>query len=61
MINLKEIVELDFEGKAEAFVEQKFLTPLLKELGYDEHKDYEVRSHGDDGANFKLTYPQVER
>ena len=61
MINLKEIVELDFEGKAEAFVEQKFLTPLLKELGYDEHKDYEVRRHGDDGANFKLTYPPVEK
>ena len=30
---LRELVALDFAGKGEAFVEQKFLTPLLKCLG----------------------------
>ena len=58
---LRELVALDFAGKGEAFVEQKFLTPLLKCLGYDAHKDYEVRRHGDDGTAFKLRYPPVEK
>jgi hypothetical protein len=58
---LKNLERLDFSGKGEAFVEQKFLTPLLECLGYDEHKDYEVVRHGDDGASFKLNYPPVEK
>jgi len=58
---LKELERLDFSGKGEAFVEQKFLTPLLECLGYDKHKDYEVIRHGDDGAAFKLNYPPVEK
>jgi len=58
---LKELERLDFAGKGEAFVEQKFLTPLLECLGYDKHKDYEVIRHGDDGAAFELNYPPVEK
>lgn len=58
---LKELERLDFPGKGEAFVEQKFLTPLLECLGYDKHKDYEVIRHGDDGSSFKLTYPPVHK
>jgi predicted type IV restriction endonuclease len=57
---LEELQALDFAGKGEAFVEQKFLTPLLACLGYETHKDYEVIRHGDDGAAFKLQYPPVE-
>lgn len=57
---LDNLTKLKFAGKAEAFVEQKFLTPLLECLGYENHKDYEVYRHGDDGANFKLKYPPVE-
>lgn len=52
---------LDFTGKGEAFVESKFLTPLLEYLGYESHNDYEVLRHGDDGSSFKLNYPPVER
>ena len=51
---------LDFTNKGEAFVESRFITPLLECLGYEAHKDYEVRRHGDDGAAFKLRYPPVE-
>jgi hypothetical protein len=58
---LKELERLDFPGKGESFVEQKFLTPLLECLGYDKHKDYEVIRHGDDGSSFKLTYPPVHK
>lgn len=57
---LNRLIKLDFSGRAESFVEQKFLTPLLECLGYENHKDYEVYRHGDDGANFKLKYPPVE-
>ena len=57
---LNDLRKLNFEGRAEAFVEQKFLTPLLECLGYENHKDYEVYRHGDDGTNFKLKYPPVE-
>jgi hypothetical protein len=58
---LKRLQLLDFEGKGEPFVESNFLTPLLECLGYETHKDYEVRRHGDDGTSFKLRYPPVER
>jgi hypothetical protein len=57
---LRRLEKLDFEGKAEAFVESRFLTPLLECLGYEQHRDYEVVRHGDDGASFKLRYPPVE-
>lgn len=58
---LRKLEALDFTAKAEAFVESRFLTPLLECLGYETHKDYEVLRHGDDGASFKLSYPPVER
>jgi hypothetical protein len=58
---LQALAALDFEDKGEAFVEQKFLTPLLECLGYETHKDYEVIRHGDDGAGFKLKHPPVEK
>ena len=58
---LEELVRLDFTGRSEAFVESHFLTPLLQCLGYEQHKDYEVLIHGDDGMSFKLTYPPVEK
>lgn len=58
---LQALAVLDFEGKGEAFVEQKFLTPLLECLGYETHKDYEVIRHGDDGSGFKLKHPPVEK
>ena len=57
---LIELETLDFTDKGEAFVESRFLTPLLAALGYETHKDYEVLRHGDDGAAFKLRYPPVE-
>lgn len=58
---LKQLETLNFAGKAEAFVESRFLTPLLTCLGYEMHDDCEVLRHGDDGASFKLSYPPVER
>lgn len=58
--NLNALEELDFEGRGESFVESNFLTPLLECLGYETHKDYEVRRHGDEGMSFKLHYPPVE-
>jgi len=58
---LQTLANLDFEGRGESFVEQKFLTPLLECLGYETHKDYEVIRHGDDGAGFKLKHPPVEK
>jgi len=51
---------LDFSDKGEAFVEARFLTPLLAHLGYETHRDYEVLRHGDNGSTFKLHYPPVE-
>jgi len=57
---LRQLERLNFEGKGEAFVESNFLTPLLACLGYEQHCDYEVIRHGDDGASFKLRYPPVE-
>jgi hypothetical protein len=57
---LIELEALDFTNKGEAFVECRFLTPLLEALGYETHKDYEVLRHGDDGAAFKLQYPPVK-
>lgn len=57
---LGQLEQIDFREKGEAFVEQRFITPLLECLGYESHKDYEVYRHGDDGASFKLTYPPVE-
>jgi hypothetical protein len=59
--HLKAIQQLNFDGKGEAFVESKFLTPLLECLGYETHKDYEVHRHGDLGTSFKLRYPPVEK
>src|SRR5690606_22250592 len=50
---------LNFVDKGEAFVEQKFVTPFLEALGYDSHKDYEVKRHGDKAASCKLRYPPV--
>jgi hypothetical protein len=62
MLNLlEELVRLDFNGRSEAYVESYFLTPLLRCLGYEQHKDYEVLTHGDDGSSFKLAYPPVEK
>lgn len=61
MRGLTELEELDFAGRGEAFVESRFLTPLLECLGYEQHKDYEVIRHGDDGSAFKLQYPPVEK
>lgn len=58
---LKQLEALDFTGRGEAFVESRFLTPLLECLGYEAHEDYEVVRHGDDGSAFKLQYPPVER
>jgi hypothetical protein len=58
---LSELEILDFTGKGEAFVEARFLTPLLASLGYETHKDYEVVRHGDEGSAFKLHYPPVEK
>lgn len=52
---------LNFKGKGEAFVEQKFITPLLECLGYDLDEDYEVKRHGDGDCSFKLAYPPVEK
>jgi hypothetical protein len=48
-------------AKGEAFVESRFLTPLLACLGYESHKDYEVIRHGDEGPSIKLHYPPVEK
>jgi len=58
---LSKLEALDFDGKGEAFVESRFLTPLLECLGYEIHNDYEVIRHGDDGSAFKLQYPPVEK
>ncbi len=58
---IRELEALDFTGKGEAFVESKFLTPLLECLGYEIHTDYDVIRHGDDGSAFKLQYPPVEK
>lgn len=58
---LVELAALDFSGRGEAYVESNFLTPLLQCLGYEAHKDYEVRRHGDDESMFKLQYPPVEK
>ena len=52
---------MNFSDKGEAFVEQKFLTPLLECLGYDSDEDYEVIRHGDQAGSFKLIYPPVEK
>lgn len=57
---IQKLSELKFIGKGEAFVESKFLTPLLECLGYENHNDYEVHRHGDSDINFKLSYPPVE-
>lgn len=57
---LDSLESLNFKGKAEAFVEQKFVTPLLECLGYDSDDDYEVKRHGDSDCSFKLSYPPVE-
>jgi hypothetical protein len=59
--SLRDLEALDFRGKGEAYVEQKFLTPLLQLLGYEAHRDYEVLRHGDAGSTFKLHYPPVEK
>lgn len=58
---LSELQSIDFDKKGEGFVEACFFTPLLECLGYEKHKDYEVKRHGDEGASFKLNYPPVER
>src|ERR1017187_4556171 len=60
-MNLRQLETLAVTGKGEAFVESRFITPLLEYLGYEAHKDYDVRRHGDDGASFKLRYPPVEK
>jgi hypothetical protein len=61
LAQIKNLTTLDFSGKGESFVESNFLTPLLQCLGYESHKDYEVRRHGDNGTTFKLRYPPVEQ
>lgn len=58
---LRSLERLNFEGKAEAFVESRFLTPLLECLGYESHRDYEVIRHGDKNSSFKLRHPPVEK
>jgi hypothetical protein len=32
-----------------------------RSLGYEQHRDYEVKRHGDEGASLNLTYPPVEK
>jgi hypothetical protein len=59
--NVATLAMLDFSGKGEAFVEARFITPLLDCLGYETHQDYEVARHGDNAASFKLHYPPVEK
>ena len=58
---LSQLEALDFTGKGEAFVESRFITPLLECLGYETHEDYDVRRHGDDETSLRLHYPPVER
>lgn len=61
MINpfeLETLTTLNFDGRGEAFIEDRFVTPLLMHLGY-EIDEYEVYRHGDDAASFKLKYPPV--
>jgi hypothetical protein len=58
---LSQLEKLNFTGKSEAFVESRFITPLLQCLGYETHEDYEVIRHGDSGDAFKLHYPRVEK
>ena len=53
--------KLDFSGKGEQFVRENFVSPLLKYLGYDGHKDFEVKRDGDEGMSFKLKHISVER
>ena len=57
---LQGLSKIDFSGRGESYVESKFLFPLLEQLGYQQHKDYDVRVHGDDGSSLKLKYPPVE-
>jgi len=57
---LNALKDISFNEKGESFVEQKFITPLLECLGYENHKDYDVYRHGDKAINFKLNYPPVE-
>ena len=57
----KVLEKLDFDGKGENFVRENFVSYLLKFLGYDSHKDYEVKRDGDEGMAFKLRHLSVER
>lgn len=59
-IIINDLIKLKFDGRGESYVEQVFLMPFLKALGYENHKDYEVKVHGDEGTSFKLHYPPVE-
>ncbi len=59
-IGLKYLENMDFEGRGEKFVEDRFISPILSLLGYDQHKDYEVKRHGDNDTSFQLNYPPVE-
>jgi hypothetical protein len=34
---------------------------ILQCLGYEQHRDYEIKRYGDEGASLKLTYPPVEK
>ena len=57
----KTLEYLDFNDKGENYVRENFVVPLLKCLGYDNHKDYEVKRDGDAGISLKLKSPPVER
>jgi hypothetical protein len=48
---LSQLEKLNFTGKGEAFVESRFITPLLQCLGYETHEDYEVIRHGDHSSS----------
>jgi|ERR1017187_3849031 hypothetical protein len=60
-VSLRHLESLDFSGKGEDYVREAYVTPLLRLLGYETHKDYEVIRPGDDGSSFKLKYPPVEK
>ena len=57
----KLLEHLDFDGKGENFVRENFVSPLLKYLGYECHKDYKVLRDGDEDMSFKLRHISVER
>lgn len=58
-MDLDQLQMLCFDGKGEDYVREKYLTPLLMQLGYELDKDYEVYRSGDKNVDLKLNYPPV--